>query len=76
MKDNTKRVVLAYGEVTGHAHAFYNADAVEFDGNTLVVKAAADLEHEEHTKHTIEPGIGEVRIQQEYSRSTLRRVAD
>lgn len=76
MKDKTNRVVLAHGEVTGHAHAFYDVDAVEYDGKSLTIKALAALEHEEHTKHIIEPGIGEVTVQNEYHMKSIRRIAD
>lgn len=76
LNEKQNRVVLAYGEVTGHAHAFYDTTAVEYDGNKLKVKSSAALQHEEHTTHTFEPGIGEVTIQQEYQMKELKRVAD
>lgn len=74
-----ERVVLAYGEVTGHAHAFYNSRVKLFHDaaleraytgtiGLLVVKdGKAELRHEEH--HTIEipAGTYEVRRQREYS---------
>ena len=79
------RVVLAYGEVTGHAHTI-NADRV-----TLVTAQQADdlrawllvetsepvaLLHEEHDTVTIPPGIFEVRRQREYSPEEIHVVAD
>jgi hypothetical protein len=73
---NSKRVVLAYGEVTGHAHAFYGEDTVELQGNKLVVKASDSLKHEEHASHVVNPGIGEVTIQREYQMGSLKRVTD
>ncbi len=77
-------VVLAYGEVTGHKHAFYGDDTVELeriqeDGiekTTLKVKEKDDLKHEEHTKHTVYPGTGIVEIQRELADGLLRRVED
>lgn len=76
VNEKAKRVVLAYGEVTGHAHAFYGEDTVELEGNKLTVKKEDKLLHEEHTAHTIQPGIGEVTIQREYQMGSLRRTAD
>lgn len=72
-----KCVMLAHGE-SGHAHAFYDTDVVEYNQSTqqLNVKALASLEHEEHTTHVIEPGIGEVTIQREYQMGQLKRVMD
>lgn len=78
------RVVLAYGEVTGHAHAFYTPEAVELlrskdveeTRTFLKVKETASLSHEEHTAHEIKEGIGEVTIQREWGLDGLRRVAD
>ena len=76
--------VLAEGEQTGHSHKFKETAEVELFENKdvletqtyLQIKAAADLIHEEHTKHTIQPGIGEVRIQTEYDMGTVRRMLD
>lgn len=70
-----KCVMLAHGE-SGHAHAFYGEDTVEFDGRELKVKATDELAHEEHTKIVIDPGIGEVDYQREYRMGSLRRVVD
>ena len=68
------RVVLAYGEATGHAHAILE------DGVTLVsVEQAEELRmwlkveteepvhlvHEEHETLTVAPGLYEVRRQRE-----------
>jgi hypothetical protein len=76
-KQEEKRCVLAYGEVTGHAHAFYGEDVAELEGTKLTVKQPnAELKHEEHTKHTFEPGIGEVTIQREYQAGEIKRVLD
>lgn len=81
------RVVLAYGEVTGHAHAVYetktkdglpavrmwSAGAERF----LQVLAASSLKHEEHSAPTLPPGIYRLPVQMEYDRAEgLRRVAD
>lgn len=76
------RTVLAYGEVTGHAHAFYGNDTTELSTDIeetrtfLKIKATDALTHEEHAPHTFEPGMGEVIVQREYTMGNIRRVAD
>lgn len=82
------RVILAYGEVTGHAHqvipATENADPVpamelfeEPDGTRiLVVNRDAILRHEEHDKIALAPGGYEVIRQREYAPDAIRNVAD
>lgn len=79
-----KRIVLAYGEVTGHAHAFYNPKDVELleskdikeTRRFLNIKAISDLKHEEHATLTFNPGIYEVIQQKEYSMGQIKRVID
>ena len=94
------RIVLAHGEVTGHAHAIYDhivkpgaadeiADAAIARARTkaklwrapggerfLEVTEPVTLKHEEHTSHTLLPGIYQLPVQVEYSPAELRRVAD
>lgn len=97
------RIVLAYGEVTGHAHAISDhgqvtrgigpAAAAEIVDATIArikarlwqgqngeryleVTEPVSLTHEEHTAHTIPPGIYQVPAQVEYTPAELRRVAD
>ena len=78
------RVVLAYGEVTGHAHAFRDpgvcslrAEGVAFD-LLRVTEGVALLQHEEHATIPVGPGTYEVRIQREYdwASEASRAVAD
>lgn len=75
------RVILAYGEVTGHAHALLEpevelwADA-ETTTRYLQVDRLSQLVHEEHTALDILPGLYEVRIQREYTPEAIRNVAD
>ena len=64
------KVILAYGEVTGHHHRIEGAKALDFglddEGNRLIrVQEEAPLIHEEHSAPTI---IGDyyVHIQQEW----------
>lgn len=107
------RIVLAYGEVTGHAHAIadhrrmthdaavrvgaregeQHAEAVAAEiadaaitrarlwraptgERFLEVSEPVTISHEEHTSHTIPPGIYQVPTQVEYTPAELRRVAD
>ena len=74
-------IILAHGEVTGHAHRIvapkkkallWDAGAERF----LQVMETVCLSHEEHKAATIEPGIYRVAIQTEYTPEELRRVAD
>lgn len=73
------RVVLAYGEVTGHAHALIDPDVtlVEASGTRYVsTNRLTHLLHEEHTMAPTKPGAYEVRIQKEYTPEAIRDVAD
>jgi hypothetical protein len=83
-----ERVVLAYGEVTGHAHAIYpeagvmpaklwDAGAERF----LQVMERTAIKHEEHGAIPLEPGIYRISkfgagTQREYSPEEIRSVAD
>lgn len=79
------RVVLAYGEVTGHAHAFLGTPKVRLfrAGDDALVGyleidgVPASLKHEEHTEHVIAPGKYKVLQQRQYTLARqIRRVAD
>lgn len=79
------RVVLAYGEVTGHAHAFEPYARVcmfRDDGGGRgrrfidVGRGGAELKHEEHTTIAVPEGRFEVVQQREYSPEAIRAVAD
>lgn len=78
------RVVLAYGEVTGHAHAIASARArlLEAGGERyLDVADAVTLSHEEHDAIQLAPGAYRVVIQREYVPAEIvsagyRRVVD
>jgi hypothetical protein len=66
------RIVLARGELSGHAHAIResdgNAKLFEGAGNLryLLMTEIGRLEHEEHGPIVLEPGWYEVRRQREY----------
>jgi len=81
------RVILAYGEVTGHAHAVVDADAATAippaqlfeapDGaRFLLVASPCALIHEVHGRITLAPGAYRVVRQREYSPEAIRSVAD
>ena len=75
------RIVLAHGEVTGHAHAIASVDAcLPIDSKTLDryldVKAPVVLDHEEHTRIELPSGFYRVVQQREYRPEGIRNVAD
>jgi len=78
------RVVLAYGEVTGHAHAIWS-DRVHFfreDGTgrgfiQVYGSEPVALTHEEHDPISLNPGTYEVVRQREYEpKARPRAIAD
>ena len=85
------RIVLAHGEVTGHAHAIVEQDAelVGLAEQELITPEQAHelylhvygtspvaLVHEEHSTIQLPPGKYEVRRQREYAPDEIRTVAD
>lgn len=75
------RIVLAYGEVTGHAHAIHDAGAEllsvpDLDDRFLRIMSGVELRHEEHDTITLPAGTYIVRQQREYSPQEIVRVAD
>lgn len=79
--DGKGDIILAHGEVTGHAHRIadpaekarlWDAGAERF----LQVMETVALTHEEHSAITIQPGVYHIAIQREYTPVELRRVAD
>ena len=78
------RVVLAYGEVTGHAHAIaapeatlYNlGDGSEASDRLLTALAPVILRHEEHAPINLPAGNYVIRRQREYTPEAVRYVAD
>lgn len=76
------RVILAYGEVTGHAHALAGEGLElwqsEGGNRVLVVDRPSDVTHEEHSTirlDTLEFGY-DVIIQREYTPEAIRNVLD
>ena len=83
MKLENGRVVLAHGEVTGHAHAIGRREAVMFrdsvGGAGTFIKVGdkgAQVKHEEHSTIALAPGNYEIVRQREYSPEAIRNVAD
>ena len=63
------RIVLAYGEATGHAHAISTEHAqiyVSGSERYIVTSAGAMLVHEEHATIALKPGVYRVVQQREY----------
>lgn len=73
--------ILAYGEVTGHAHRVEDlarAEVIEV-GKGLFLRVAADgvrIVHEEHAPIDLPAGDYEIEIQREYTPAEIRNVAD
>ena len=78
---NGSRIVLAYGEATGHAHAITDEQVTLYDAPKgerylRIVQKPALLLHEEHREITLPPGLYRVRRQREYSLTDIRQVVD
>lgn len=75
---NNGRVILAYGEVTGHHHSLDAQVATLFGGEkpVLVVKEITTLDHQEHAPIEITPGAYWVVRQREYTPHAIVRVQD
>lgn len=73
-------VILAEGEVTGHAHRIPSRHAVlmrtESDARYMRLTAPVALNHEEHTTVDIPKGDYRVSIHHEYAPDEIRRVED
>lgn len=73
--------ILAYGEVTGHAHRvedLAHAEVLEV-GKGLFLRVGVDgvrVIHEEHAPVILPAGNYEIEIQREYSPAEIRNVAD
>lgn len=81
VENDGNRTVLAYGEVTGHAHALYGDVAVKLwdpvSGDEYVqVNEDAPLSHEEHSKVSLPKSLYKVIIQRQYIPGSYRNVAD
>jgi hypothetical protein len=78
------RIVLAHGEVTGHAHAIAEGEAREYSfagaagivRRFLKVVSEATVRHEEHAPIPLPSGLYEIVQQREYHPEEIRNVAD
>lgn len=78
------KLILAFGEATGHHHRFEFLDkshnvklhATAGGARYLDVSAPADLLHEEHSTARVPAGKWLIPNQVEYTPAELRRVAD
>lgn len=77
-----QRIILAYGEVTGHAHAILDRDADllsvadQADRWLRIGATGVSIVHEEHATINLPPGSYRVRIQREYAPGAIRNTAD
>lgn len=77
------RLILAEGEVSGHAHAVLEAGAELLEGDLearflrVLEEGGVTVSHEDHAPVRIPPGEYEVRLQREYvPRAVPQRVLD
>jgi hypothetical protein len=76
------RVILAYGEATGHCHVaegdvqLLAADLEDLEQRFLRVEHEANVVHDEHNTITLPPGDYSIERQREYSPEEIRTVAD
>lgn len=79
IKADAGRTILAYGEVTGHAHAL-PADITQklaHEGEEyLRVHDTAILTHEEHSEQVVAPGDYKIIHQVEYTPERIVNVLD
>jgi len=64
------RLILAHGEVTGHAHAISARNAMLFQqtiGMLLILKKASEVLHEEHPPVYLPMGEYKITRQREYT---------
>lgn len=73
------RLVLAHGEVTGHAHAVATKEAELFSAEDQIflrMIEKGELVHEEHGSIALDAGLYRVIRQREYAPEEIRNVAD
>jgi hypothetical protein len=80
-KQEPGKLILAYGEVTGHAHEIKERTSVtawvDDKGSLFLdVEEPTTLTHQEHDEVVIAPGKYQVIRQREYTPEEIRNVAD
>jgi hypothetical protein len=79
VKRDAKRIVLAYGEVTGHAHAIATPGVKLMEVGSeryLTADKPFAITHEEHATVHVPAGTFRVIRQREYSPESIRQIAD
>ncbi len=81
VKPEQGRIMLAYGEATGHHHSIAARDveyALQDDNGALFLKMCSGsvVTHPEHAKIDLPAGTYRVTRQREYSPEEIRNVAD
>lgn len=79
IKRDNGRVVVAYGERTGHSHAIADKGVKQVEIDNIRWLVAPDefvLTHNEHHALTLDAGVWEVCYQFEYQPQEIRRVTD
>jgi len=80
-QENKGKIILAYGEATGHHHAIEVTEATEsfIDEAGLLYLTLGEpttLTHQEHSEIQIPEGFYRVTIQREYHPKEIRNVLD
>ncbi len=79
-EDEKKGIILAHGEVTGHAHAIKNTYGIKMVASNektfLMAIKNFEVTHEEHYKFNMPFGNYRVIKQKEYIQKTEREVTD
>ena len=81
-RDHRGRIVLAYGEITGHAHAIRNKAAILYGTDLenrfldVLAKGGVTLSHEEHAAIHLPHGAYRVVRQREWTSEGNRWLAD
>jgi hypothetical protein len=76
---NGIHIILAHGEVTGHAHRIQAAHAHTYKWHTeryLEVNQPTKLVHEEHSAIDLSPGTYKIVIQREYAPNAISQILD
>ena len=69
--------IVAFGEITGHAHKIEGCEIVEIAGKRFCcVKTDSVITHQQHPKEDVSKGNYEIRIQKEYFPEGLKNVID
>jgi hypothetical protein len=80
IEEDNNRIVLAYGEATGHAHAIHKNSFLFRDKISnkfyLIVTKPTELVHEEHDTINLPIGNYEVIRQRFYTPERIKYVAD